>query len=87
MGLSIAKPEALVTLIKRLKGAGTKLLLDASTLVPDVLKEISGTDTIITPHLGEYRRIFSGEEPGDSENELILSVQTLLETIRNYNQF
>jgi ADP-dependent NAD(P)H-hydrate dehydratase len=77
MGLSIAKPEALLTLIKQLKGAGTKLLLDASALVPDVLKEISETDTIITPHLGEYRRIFRVEETGDSEKELILNVQTL----------
>jgi ADP-dependent NAD(P)H-hydrate dehydratase len=61
MGMSIAKSEALLTLIRQLKSNGTKLLLDASALIPQVLKEISGTDTIITPHIGEYKRIFSEE--------------------------
>jgi ADP-dependent NAD(P)H-hydrate dehydratase len=61
MGLNIAKNEALITLINELKGMRTKLLLDASALIPDVLKHILGTDTIITPHFGEFRRMFSSE--------------------------
>jgi ADP-dependent NAD(P)H-hydrate dehydratase len=61
MGMNIAKSEALLSLIRQLKSNGIKLLLDASALIPEVLKEISGTDTIITPHVGEYKRIFSGD--------------------------
>src|ERR671927_1638421 len=38
MGMSISKPEALIALVKQLKSDGTRLLLDASALIPDVLK-------------------------------------------------
>ena len=68
MGMSISRPEALHSLINKLKNDGTRLLLDASSLIPSVLREISGTDTIITPHAGEYKRIF-GENVGTDEKE------------------
>lgn len=61
MGLDIAQIKGLIHLINELKGMQTKLLLDASALIPDVLKHISGTNTIITPHLGEFKRVFSTE--------------------------
>jgi ADP-dependent NAD(P)H-hydrate dehydratase len=61
MGLNIAQIKGLTYLINELKGMQTKLLLDASALIPDVLKHISGTNTIITPHLGEFKRVFSTE--------------------------
>ena len=79
MGMSIAKSEALLSLIRQLKNDGTKLLLDASALIPDVLKEISGTNAIITPHIGEYKRIFSGDDIGNmtAEKERILNVHRL----------
>jgi ADP-dependent NAD(P)H-hydrate dehydratase len=79
MGMSIAKSEALLSLIRQLKNDGTKLLLDASALIPDVLKEISGTNTIITPHVGEYKRIFSGHDIADmtKEKERVSNVHRL----------
>ena len=58
MGLDIAQIKGLIYLINELKGMQTKLLLDASALI---LKHISGTNTIITPHLGEFKRVFSTE--------------------------
>ena len=61
MGLNIAQVKGLAYLINDLKGMHTKLLLDASALIPDVLKHITGTNTIITPHLGEFNRLFSTE--------------------------
>jgi ADP-dependent NAD(P)H-hydrate dehydratase len=77
MGMSIARPEALVALVRQLKSDGTKLLLDASSLIPEALKEISGTNTIITPHAGEFKRIFSGEDAGTTEKERISNVYRL----------
>jgi NAD(P)H-hydrate epimerase len=79
MGMSIARSEALLSLIRQLKNAGTKLLLDASALIPDVLKEISGTNAIITPHIGEYKRIFLGDDIGNmtAEKERISNVHRL----------
>ena len=76
MGMSIAKPEAIVALIRQLKSGGTKLLLDASALIPEVLQEISGTNTIVTPHPGEYKRIF-GEDAGITEKERISNIDKL----------
>jgi ADP-dependent NAD(P)H-hydrate dehydratase len=73
MGMTIARPEALQSMIRNLKGDGIRLLLDASALFPAVLKEICGSDTIITPHAGEYKRIF-GENAGIDEKERISNV-------------
>jgi ADP-dependent NAD(P)H-hydrate dehydratase len=81
MGMTIARPEALKSLIKRLRGLETKLLLDASALIPEILNDITGTNTIITPHPGEYKRIF-GEEAGKDESEQILSLQKMTERYR-----
>lgn len=48
MGMSIAKSEALLALIRQLKNDGTKLLLDASALIPEVLQGISVTRLVIS---------------------------------------
>ena len=76
MGMTIAKPEALKALVKRLRINGTKLLLDAAALIPSVLEDIAGTDTIITPHPGEYKRIF-GEDVGKNEELKLMNVQKM----------
>ena len=70
MGMTIARPEALKSLIKRLREKGTRLLLDAAALIPEILDDITGTGTIVTPHPGEYKRIF-GEEAGKDEAEQV----------------
>jgi ADP-dependent NAD(P)H-hydrate dehydratase len=76
MGMTIAKPEALKALVKRLRINGTKLLLDAAALIPAILDDIAGTDTIITPHPGEYKRIF-GEDVGKDEELKLMNVQKM----------
>jgi ADP-dependent NAD(P)H-hydrate dehydratase len=76
MGMTIAKPEALKALVKRLRINGTKLLLDAAALIPAVLDDIAGTDTIITPHPGEYKRIF-GEDVGKDDELKLMNVQKM----------
>ncbi|PWU78847.1 MAG: NAD(P)H-hydrate dehydratase [Candidatus Nitrosopolaris wilkensis] len=75
MGMSIAKPEALVSLIRQLRNAEIKLLLDASALIPEILREIAGTGTIVTPHAGEYNRLFE-KHPGTNEDVQTSTVQT-----------
>lgn len=76
MGLTLAKPEALCTLISGLRSIGTKLLLDASALIPNILNQIDNTDTIITPHVGEFKRIFE-QAAGDDRDERISNVHKL----------
>ena len=43
----------------------SRLLLDASALVPEVLPEISGKNCILSPHAGEYKRLFGHAVPDD----------------------
>jgi ADP-dependent NAD(P)H-hydrate dehydratase len=81
MGLTIAKPKALTLLIKRLLDKGTKLILDASALIPDILETISGSNSIITPHAGEYKRLF-GEGPGENEEGIISHVVSMAKKYR-----
>lgn len=76
MGMTISKNEALKSLVKKLRENGTKLVLDASALVPQVLSEITETDTVITPHPGEFKRIFN-EDVGASEKEIISIVSKM----------
>jgi len=76
MGMSIAKKEALMSLIEKLLKNGTKLVLDASALMPEILPKIKETGCIITPHGGEYMRIFKTELKNhhSNENEQIVDV-------------
>ncbi|HEX2405719.1 MAG TPA: NAD(P)H-hydrate dehydratase, partial [Nitrososphaeraceae archaeon] len=76
MGMSIAKKEALLSLIEKLLKNGTKLVLDASALIPEILPKIKETGCIITPHGGEYMRIFETElkTHHNNENEQIVDV-------------
>jgi len=73
MGMTL-KPEAISALVGKLRESETKMLLDASALIPQVLTDISGTGSIVTPHAGEYRRLF-GSDPGTTKEEMISTVQ------------
>jgi NAD(P)H-hydrate epimerase len=75
MGMTL-EPESIAALVKKLKEAETKILLDASALIPQVLGEISNTGSIVTPHAGEYKRLF-GSEPGSTREEMTSNVRKL----------
>jgi NAD(P)H-hydrate epimerase len=72
MGMSL-EPQALTALVRKLKQASTKIILDASALIPQILEEISNTGSIVTPHAGEYKRLF-GSEPGTTKEEMTSNV-------------
>lgn len=75
MGMSL-EPKAIIALIKKLEEVKTKILLDASALIPQVLSEICNTESIVTPHAGEYKRLF-GSEPGTTKKEMMSNVYRL----------
>ncbi len=75
MGMSL-QPEALAAFVRKLKQASTKILLDASALIPQLLGEISNTGSIVTPHAGEFKRLF-GTEPGSTKQEMTSNVHRL----------
>jgi ADP-dependent NAD(P)H-hydrate dehydratase len=88
IGMGMAKekkPESLIYMIKELKKMGAKLLLDASALIPEILESISGTNTIVTPHFGEYKRLFQKEENYKDITEMTTTVNLQEQTLNVYN--
>ena len=74
MGLSIQDPEALKLLVKSLLDRDVRLSLDASALVNYILPLLSGKNVIVTPHPGEFKRMF-GEVPPESKKSRIALVE------------
>ncbi|CUR51538.1 ADP-dependent (S)-NAD(P)H-hydrate dehydratase [Nitrosotalea devaniterrae] len=67
MGLGIQDREALKILIASLLDRAVMLSLDASTLVPEILSQINDKKVIVTPHAGEFRRLFGQSPPDDTK--------------------
>ena len=65
MGLGIQDREAIKILIRSLLDRAVMLSLDASCLVPEILSDIQDKKVVVTPHAGEFRRLF-GELPPDN---------------------
>lgn len=76
MGLSVARTEALTALVTELLGMNAGIVLDASSLVPEILPAVSGKNVVLTPHAGEFKRVFQ-EEAGRDEKERIENVKRL----------
>ena len=74
MGLSIQDPEALKLLVKSLLDRDVRLSLDATALVSYILPLLSGKNVVVTPHAGEFKKMF-GEAPPDSKNARITMVE------------
>jgi ADP-dependent NAD(P)H-hydrate dehydratase len=74
MGLAIQDVEALKLLVTSLLNKDVRLSLDASALVSDILPLIKNKKVTVTPHAGEFKRLF-GELPSDSKKERILTVE------------
>ena len=83
MGMSIAKKEALLSLIEILLKNKTKLVLDASALIPEILPKIRETGCIITPHGGEYMRLFKTE----LNNQDINNYEHIEHVVKNANKY
>ncbi len=74
MGLSVQDPEALKLLVKSLLDRDVRLSLDASALVNYILPLLSGQNVVVTPHTGEFKRLF-GDVPPESKKSCITMVE------------
>ena len=67
MGLAIQDIEALKILVKSLLDRDVRLSLDASELVKSILPIIKGKNVVVTPHSGEFYRLFGEEIPHEKK--------------------
>ena len=74
MGLAIQEKNALLHLVKSLLDRDVRLSLDASALIPEVLPLLAHKNVTVTPHAGEFKRLF-GEPPSNSKNQRIKLVE------------
>lgn len=74
MGLAIADEEGLKNLVKSLLDQDVRLSLDASALVGSILPVIYGKNVVLTPHAGEFQRLF-GVLPSNKIKERITLVE------------
>ena len=76
MGLAIQEKNALLHFIKSLLDRDVRLSLDASALIPEALSLLPNTNSVVTPHAGEFKRLF-GESPPLSKLERIKVVEKM----------
>ena len=74
-GLGEQKPEQLVHALNQMKGEGRSLVVDADALRPQILPSLRGTRAVVTPHAGEFERLFGVKLPSDTDGraEAVLS--------------
>lgn len=67
VGMGLNATDGLNILVQKLSDADIRIVLDAGALLPAILDTIQDRNCILTPHAGEFRRLFGEEPPGDIE--------------------
>lgn len=72
MGLAVADEEGLKNLVKSLLDQDVRLSLDASALIGAILPVIAGKNVVLTPHAGEFQRLFGVLPPNKIKERITL---------------
>ncbi len=66
-GLGAQKPENVAHWLGELKGEGKGLVVDADALLPGALPALKDSGAVVTPHSGEFERLFGTDLPDDAD--------------------
>ena len=66
-GLGPQKGEAVAQALNQMKGGGRRLVVDADALRPQALPSLRDAGAVVTPHAGEFERLFGEKLPDDIE--------------------
>lgn len=71
-GLDSGSEPGIELVVEEAATLGKGIVLDATALYPDVLRYVSGRKAVLTPHAGEFRRVFGAEVPRELEERIRL---------------
>ncbi|MCD6536837.1 MAG: NAD(P)H-hydrate dehydratase [Thaumarchaeota archaeon] len=71
-GLDSGSEPGIELVVEEAATLGKGIVLDATALYRDVLRYISGRKAVLTPHAGEFKRVFGVEVPGTLEERIQL---------------
>ena len=75
-GLGEQRPDNLVNALNQMKGEGRGLVVDADALRPQILPSLRTAKAVVTPHAGEFERLFGVKLPsGTKERAELVSAQ------------
>lgn len=70
IGMGLAVTDGLSILVRRLTDMDIRLVLDAGALIPGIAEMVSNRNCILTPHAGEFKRVFGVEPPDDVDGRV-----------------
>jgi len=74
-GLESGSERGIEFVVKEAAALGKGIVLDAGALYPEILKHVSGRKVVLTPHAGEFRKVFGVEVLGKVEDRVKVVVE------------